>query len=117
MEESLEVIESIPERVDAEIEGSRSVSDEFPVVDEEDDEELLPFHFNIAMAVMDEDEEAIENVFVEAVTEIVGEKTFPCENCDKICKSKAGLTRHVNAKQMQVFLRLRMMNSRLSSIR
>ena len=50
------------------------------------------------MAVMDEDEEAIENVFVEAVTEIVGEKTFPCENCDKICKSKAGLTRHVNAK-------------------
>ena len=40
----------------------------------------------------------IENVFVEAVTEIVGEKTFPCENCDKICKSKAGLTRHVNAK-------------------
>ena len=38
MEESLEVIESIPERVDAEIEGSRSVPDEFPVVDEEDDE-------------------------------------------------------------------------------
>ena len=98
MEESLEVIESIPERVDAEIEGSRSVPDEFPVVDKEDDEELLPFHFDIAMAVMDEDEEAIENVFVEAVTEIVGEKTFPCENCDKICKSKAGLTRHVNAK-------------------
>ena len=98
MEESLEVIESIPERADAEIEGSKSVPDEFPVVDEEDDEELLPFHFDIAMAVMDEDEEAIENVFVEAVTEIVGEKTFPCENCDKICKSKAGLTRHVNAK-------------------
>ena len=98
MEESLEVIESIPERVDAEIEGSRSVPNEFPVVDKEDDEELLPFHFDIAMAVMDEDEEAIENVFVEAVTEIVGEKTFPCENCDKICKSKAGLTRHVNAK-------------------
>ena len=98
MEESLEVIESIPERVDAEIEGSRSVPDEFPVVDEEDDQELLPFHFDIAMAVMHEDEEAIENVFVEAVTETVGEKTCPCENCDKICKSKAGLTRHVNAK-------------------
>ena len=98
MEESLEVIESIPERVDAEIEGSRSVPDKFLFVDEEDDEELLPFHFDIAMAVMDEDEEAIENGFVEAVTGIVGEKTFPCENCDKICKSKAGLTRHVNAK-------------------
>ena len=98
MEESLEVIESISERVDAEIEGSRSVPDEFPFVDEENDEELLPFHFDIAMAVMDEDEEAIENVFVEAVTEIVGEKTFPCENCDKISKSNAGLTRHVNAK-------------------
>ena len=39
MEESLEVIESIPERVDAEIEGSSSVSvpDELPFVDEEDD--------------------------------------------------------------------------------
>ena len=98
MEESLEVIESIPERIDAEIEGSRSVPDELPFVDEEDDEELLSFHFDIAMAVMDEDEEAIGNVFVEAVTEIVGGKTFPCENCDKICKSKAGLTRHVKAK-------------------
>ena len=87
MEESLEVIESIPERIDAEIDGSR-------VVHEEDDKELLLFHFHIAMAVMDEDEEAIENVFVEAVTEIVGEKTFPCGNCD----TKAGLTRHVNAK-------------------
>ena len=77
MEESLEVIESIPERVDEEIEGSRSVPNELPFVDEEDDEELLPFHFDIAMAVMDEDEKAIENVFVEAVTEIVDEKTFP----------------------------------------
>ena len=76
MEESFEVIESIPERVDAEIEGSRSVSDGFPFVDEEDDEESLPFHFDIVMAVMDEDEEVIENVFVEAATEIVGEKTF-----------------------------------------
>ena len=96
MAESLEVIESIPERVDAEIEESRSAPDELPFLDEEDDEELLPFHFEIA--VMDEDDEAVENVFVEAVTEIVGEKAFPCENCEKICKSKAGLTRHVNAK-------------------
>ena len=98
MEESLEVIESIRECIDAEIKGSRSVPDELPFVDEEDDEELLPFHFDIAMSVMDEDEEAIENVFVEAVTEIVGKETFPCKNCDKICKSKAGLMRHLNAK-------------------
>ena len=76
MEESLEVIESIPERIDAEIDGSRSVPDELPFVHEEDDKELLLFHFHIAMAVIDEDEEAIENVFVEAVTEIVGEKNL-----------------------------------------
>jgi uncharacterized C2H2 Zn-finger protein len=99
MEKSLEAIESIAERVEAEIEGNRSVPDEFPFVDEGDDEESsLSFHFEITMAVMDEDEEAVENVFVEAATEIVGEKMFPCENCEKICKSKTGLTRHVNAK-------------------
>ena len=95
MEKSLEVFESIPERIDAEIEGSRMsvVPNELPFADKEDEKELLPFYFDIGMAVMDE--EAIENIFVEAVTETVGEKTFPCE---KICKSKAGLTRHVNAK-------------------
>ena len=31
MEKSLEAIESIPERVEAEIEGNRSVPDELPV--------------------------------------------------------------------------------------
>lgn len=98
MEKNLEAIESIHERIEGEIEGSWSIPNELTFVEEGDDEESLPFHFEIAMAVMDEDEEAIENVFVEAVTEIVGEKRFPCENCDKICKSKAGLTRHINAK-------------------
>jgi hypothetical protein len=34
MEKSLEAIESIPERVEAEIEGNRSVPDELPFVDE-----------------------------------------------------------------------------------
>lgn len=98
MERSLEAIESIHEHVETEIEESRSVPDELLFVDEKDDEESLPFHFEIAMAVIDEDEEAILDDFVEAATEIAGEKRFSCESCDKICKSKAGLTRHVYAK-------------------
>ena len=50
------------------------------------------------MFVVEEDEEAIELEFEDAVSVMASEKAFPCINCDKICKSKAGLTRHVNAK-------------------
>ena len=51
-----------------------------------------------AMFVVEEDEETIELEFEDAVSVMAGKKAFPCVNCDKICKSKAGLTRHVNAK-------------------
>ena len=50
------------------------------------------------MFVVEEDEKAVELEFENAASVMAGEKEFPCVNCDKICKSKAGLTRHVNAK-------------------
>ena len=36
--------------------------------------------------------------FVEALSEIGGENQFSCNSCDKVCKSKGGLTRQVNSK-------------------
>ena len=42
----------------------------------------------------------IEEEFTDALSEIHGEKSFPCSECDKVCKSKSGLTRHVNSKHI-----------------
>ena len=44
----------------------------------------------------------IDNEFNEAVTEIEGKKSFECEKCGKICKSKGGLTRHTNSKHFDL---------------
>ena len=35
---------------------------------------------------------------IDALSEIHGEKSFPCSECGKVCKSKGGLTRHINSK-------------------
>ena len=48
---------------------------------------------------IEEVEAAMEEEVADSVHErISGENNFPCENCDKICKSKGGLKRHKNAK-------------------
>jgi uncharacterized C2H2 Zn-finger protein len=59
---------------------------------EETCEDILPLSF------IEEVEATIEEEVADAVCEISGENDFPCENCDRICKSKDGLTRHKNAK-------------------
>ena len=46
--------------------------------------------------------EEIEEEFDDASVEIEGVKSFPCENCDNVCKSKGGLTRYVNSKHGKV---------------
>ena len=53
---------------------------------------------NIALELIETDDQGVENEFAEAVTEIEGLKSFPCSKCSKICKSKGGLTRHTNSK-------------------
>ena len=100
MDEDLDTIVSLPE--DEEI-GSKDVDEELASLEQEvkDDvyyEHFDEFHFAVAMFVVEEGEETIELEFEDAVSVMAGEKAFPCVNCDKICKSKAGLTRHVNAK-------------------
>ena len=102
MEESLESIDAISEPVKAHIDESK-VPEEWGILEdqqyeEELSEDKLPFNFEIAMAVLEEDEGDIETDFVEALSEIGGENQFPCDSCDKVCKSKGGLTRHVNSK-------------------
>ena len=102
MDEDLDTIVSLPEELDEEI-GSKDVDEELASLEQEvkDDvyyEHFDEFHFAVAMFVVEEDEETIELEFEDAVSVMAGEKAFPCVNCDKICKSKAGLTRHVNAK-------------------
>jgi hypothetical protein len=53
---------------------------------------------NIALELIETDDQGVENEFAEAVTEIEGLKSFPCSKCSKICKSQGGLTRHTNSK-------------------
>ena len=51
-------------------------------------------HFTTAEA----DNTDVKQEFIDALVEIEGKKEFPCTQCDKICKSKGGLTRHTNSK-------------------
>ena len=52
------------------------------------------YQLNLSIVVTETDSEEIESEFCDALTEIHGEKSFPCTLCDKLCKSKGGLTRH-----------------------
>ena len=48
--------------------------------------------------MLESETDEIDAEFHDAQVEIEGKKSFPCPNCDKICKSKGGLTKHTNAK-------------------
>ena len=102
MEEGLEGIDAFSETRQTSIEQS-NVGKELGFLEDEIykdklSEEMLPFNFEIAISALEADEQDMETNFVEAVSEIGGEKHFPCNKCVKVCKSKGGLTRHVNAK-------------------
>ena len=43
------------------------------------------FNFDVAMFVLKEDEEAIEQELEDAASVMAGEKSFPCVNSEKIC--------------------------------
>ena len=52
------------------------------------------FNLNISIAVLESETDEIDAEFQDALVEIEGKKSFPCPSCDKICKSKGGLTKH-----------------------
>ena len=60
------------------------------------------YQLNLSIVVTETDSEEIESEFSDALTEIHGEKSFPCTLCDKLCESKGGLTRHTNSKHSTV---------------
>ena len=70
--------------------------------DEFEDSETDLYLLNLSVTIAEIEGEEIEEEFNDALVEIEGIKSFPCEKCDKVCKSKGGLTRHVNSKHGQV---------------
>lgn len=58
------------------------------------------FNLLCSVAVVETEATEIDNEFIDAVTEIEGKKSFPCDKCEKVCKSKGGLTRHTNSKHV-----------------
>lgn len=65
------------------------------------DESKDVFNLNLSLAILEAETDEIDAEFLDALVEIEGEKSFPCPNCDKICKSKGGLTKHTNAKHRE----------------
>ena len=59
-------------------------------------------NLDVTIAVTEAEGEDIEEEFNDALSEIHGEKSFPCAKCEKVCKSKGGLTRHTNAKHNEI---------------
>ena len=60
------------------------------------------YNLNVSLAILDEETDEIIGEFAEAVTEIEGKKSFPCSECAKVCKSKGGLTKHMNSKHRDI---------------
>lgn len=94
MDDDLEAIVPIPEETEGEYITS-FVGEEcgFPG-GEKTSEDILPFNFDIALSVVEGSEDTMEEEIDDAISEICGEKSFACNCCEKICKSKGELTRH-----------------------
>lgn len=67
-----------------------------------EDPEYDFYNLEVTVAITEAEGEDIEDEFNDALTEIHGEKSFPCVKCEKVCKSKGGLTRHINAKHKEI---------------
>lgn len=59
------------------------------------------FNLNLSLDILDTETDEVDGEVVEALNEIEGKKSFPCPNCTKVCKSKGGLTRHMNSKHRE----------------
>ncbi len=98
MDDDLQAIVSIPCELGGESCLS-NVDEELALFEHEETcQHIFPYTFGIALFFIDENVGTMEEEIADAVSEISGEKNFPCESCDRTCKSKGGLTRHKNAK-------------------
>ena len=59
------------------------------------------FNFEVSVAITEAETDEMTSEFSDALKEIDGEKSFPCSLCDKVCKSKGGLTRHTNSRHSE----------------
>jgi uncharacterized C2H2 Zn-finger protein len=101
LQEEQEMREVLEQDSDEEPEETRDFVPVFSTRSEQED--IMPdarvfYNIDIALELIETDDQGVENEFAEAVTEIEGLKSFPCSKCSKICKSKGGLTRHTNSK-------------------
>ena len=62
------------------------------------DKEYNAFNLDVSLKLLDTETDEVDAEFLEALTEIEGN---PCPKCIKICKSKGGLTRHMNSKHRE----------------
>lgn len=67
-----------------------------------DDDFYDGFNLFFSVLVTETETSEIDDEFNEAVTEIDGKKSFECEKCGKICKSKGGLTRHTYSSEVPI---------------
>ena len=69
-------------------------------LDVEDESFVVDDVYKLIISVFVTETEAPEtaDAFDDAMLEMEGKKSFHCDVCSKVCKSKGGLTRHYNSK-------------------
>ena len=68
------------------------------------DESLLVddvYKLDISVFIAETETPEADDVFDDALFEMEGKKSFNCNICLKVCKSKGGLTRHQNSKHAE----------------
>ena len=94
---NVEIGQHLEEKIAEQAEERRLDSMEY---ESEGDIEGDAYYMNVTVdfTMAETDNTEVEQEFIDALVEIEGQKAFPCTQCNKICKSKGGLTRHTNSK-------------------
>ena len=81
-----------------EVDSELDVEDKIFVVDD-------VYKLNISVFVTETETPETANAFDDVMLEMEGKKSFHCDVCSKVCKSKGGLTRHHNSKKEEIHRR------------
>ena len=63
------------------------------------------YQLNISVFVTETETPETANAFDDVMLEMEGKKSFYCNVCSKVCKSKGGLIRHHNSKKVKIHRR------------